>query len=154
MKGINSTIALFACFLILSCSNDEGTVTFSELSGKIDGIDFTVREATYDINQDNKLEFDIYSSESNDICFEIPDGVRIFFTSDNSVGRQDLFLDASSFEAFTVTLFNPATFNNIIATDGYLNVIENNADTITAELDINVDSDNFVKGQFTAILCN
>lgn len=140
--------------LFWSCGDDNDE-PLSNLNGNIDDIPFEAGDATFSNGPDNELVFNIYNNsfQSTDPCFIIPDGVRIFFSAQNTMDRQELFLDLQNFEGFTVTLFNPADFNNIIATDGYFQIVENDGMTITAELEAEVDDASKVVGQFSASLC-
>ena len=143
-------MSLFLAFM--SCSKDEPTVDL--LRGRINNMVFEAGHSIYSVLDDD-LQFNIFSSDfaSNAPCVDLPEGVRIFFNAKSTLEKQALFLDSSSFEAFTVTIFDENLSENIIITDGFLQISEIGDDLITAQLDIKAD-DTSIKGRFMASLCD
>jgi hypothetical protein len=144
-------LSILLFLTIMSCSKDEPTEDL--LRGTINNMAFETGQSTYS-ELDDDLQFNIFSNDftSNDPCVDLPGGVRIFFKAKSTLEKQDLFLDSSSFEAFTVTIFDENLSLNLIITEGSFQISEIEDDLITAQLDIKADNTS-IKGRFMASLC-
>ncbi len=154
MKRLLLLTSLSFMFLF-SCSDDSDSTPDELLNGKIDGIAFEMKTARYKVQTNGKLHFEIFNEGSSaiDVCGLIPGDIRVFFIAENTLEKQELFIDINTLEGFTVTLFNPDGANNIIAENGYVEIISINNDIIEAEMDVKVNNENFVKGRFEAVIC-
>lgn len=148
-------LSLCLTFSLLSCSDDDNTIG-SSVSGKINESTFEYKSARVSESLNGKLLFEIFNETAPNpgVCGFVPQDIRIFFSCEDTDERQDLFLDLNNFEGFTVTLFDPESANNIIATEGYFQITDRNALEISGTLDVRANSDSFVKGDFTARLCD
>gem|GEM_PF-780321 len=146
-------LSLSLLLTIFSCGKDEeeSAIVFG---GTINNNPFEIGQSTYSSFED-EFTFNIYSNAemSEDICNVLPEGTRIFFKAKNSFEKQELFLDLSSFEAFTVTILNFDENSDIIITDGSFQIIENDNDMIVADLMISSNNGTSLEGRFTASLC-
>ena len=149
-----SLLALLA-LLFASCGDDDEVPT-QDLSGMIDGISFNATTAVYEEEGNDRLSFKIISENvppSFEACNLIPGDLNIFFEADNTTDRQELYLDLINFEGFTITLSNPSEEQTYIVSSGYFKINSIDDNSLTAEMDISFDNENFISGSFEANLC-
>lgn len=148
-------LCLTLTFTMTACSDNENVMK-TILEGKIDGIPFEAKSASYIEDQDNKLFVEVFNlADTNGACsLSITSDVSIFFTCENTTDKQDLFVDFSSFEGQTVTMFNPDGSNNIIITEGYIQILDKTSTSLEVEMQLTQDGDNFASGVFTAEFCD
>lgn len=148
-------LSLSLTLVLFACSKDEPVAV--PLSGTIHNEAFEVGQSTYTEEEGERLQFYIFSDVelSDNPCSIFPQGIQIFFRADNTMEKQDLFLDFSSFEAFTVSIFfsNAQEDIDIIITEGSFQIIENNNGMITADLVLRSDDGTELDGRFIAELC-
>ncbi|MEQ9404929.1 MAG: hypothetical protein RIM99_15160 [Cyclobacteriaceae bacterium] len=169
MKSALKTTGMFLLSLSLlftiSCSSDdeqaEAAYDFIDQNaqGSIEGNDFNFGSGKIsDSNAENELFIKLYddSETFTDPCDALGLGefVNVFFSIPKEVGLYELTASFSiDEEGQTVTLFNPATFLNIVASDGAVEILTITAEQITGRIDARLDND-FVNGNFTAIFCS
>lgn len=148
-------LCLALTFTMTACSDDEDVMK-TNLEGMIDGIPFEAKSASYVEDSDNKLSVEVFNlAATNGACsLSITSDVSIFFTCENTTDKQNLFVDFSSFEGQTVTMFNPDGSNNIIITEGYIQILDKTSTSLEVEMQLTQDGDNFASGVFTAEFCD
>lgn len=152
-----SYLAMVICLIFISCEKEDidNSPGDGSLQGEINGVEFNMNAAKYEEISGDRLQFEIFAemSAADDVCDFSPSGYRVFFVCEDTDDRQDLFLDLQNFEGFTITLFEPANANNIIATEGYFEITARDGNLIEAVMDVTAVDDTFVKGSFVAELC-
>lgn len=150
----------FGLFLISCNKDDEARPAYEfkdqNLQGKIDGIDFNLGDGVVDLFNE-ELSFNLYSDqESTAACdlFRFGEFVQVFFTIPDETGLVELFINFSSGDGESVTMFNPDGSLNIIATVGAIEITEISQTTVSGRMDIKYDVNNYVNGNFTADFCN
>ncbi|MEQ8551384.1 MAG: hypothetical protein RIC06_15980 [Cyclobacteriaceae bacterium] len=146
--------------LLISCNkDDDGTPAYEfkdqNLQGQIDGIDFNLGDGAVD-SFNGELSFNLYSDqESTAVCelFGFGDFVQVFFAIPAETGVLELFINFSSGEGETVTMFNPDGSLNIIATVGAVDITEITETTVSGRMDIKYDGSSFLNGNFTVGFC-
>ncbi len=160
------TVALFASMVYFTaCSSDDegdtGGFSFVDQNaqGTIDGESFTLGEASAEDSFFSEGEFSIelYNSSEDitDVCdlFGFGDQVSVFFDIPAQVGVYELSFDLSNLEdGRTVTLFNPDGANNIIASEGAVEITEITATTVSGRIDAR-GSESSVNGNWSATIC-
>jgi hypothetical protein len=162
---ISSALILFFSFLI-SCGSDDSEDTGpsyefinQNTQGTIDGNSFDFGSGTVEVSpfDSNEFSLDLYddSETFTDPCelFGFGDFVNVFFSVPNAVGLYELSIDFSGGnESRTVTLFNPETVLNIIATEGAVEILSISDTELTGRIDVRA-GESFVNGNFTVVFC-
>lgn len=164
MRWKSVTILCLLCtsmVFIGACSDDEsdngnGGFEFIDqpLQGKIAGADWTFVIGSVIVSTFNSEEYRYSllstSIDNSELCDSFAHtGDRIFFFIPQEEGVFELSLDQS------VAMFDEENTDNIIATDGAVEILSIDRDTgvITGRIDARFDGNNFVNGNFTATLC-
>ncbi|MCP4459955.1 MAG: hypothetical protein GY816_18320 [Cytophagales bacterium] len=165
MKATNQLfvfLILLTGIILISCGKDDDPdpkIEFIDqaLQGKIDGLDFVygdalVKESFFNAGD---LSFEIFDEAETDAACDIitSDLPRVIFTIPNEIGLIELSLDMGSGDGQTITLYNPDGSMNVIMTEGALEILTITSTEITGRIDAQMDSDNFVNGNFTAGFC-
>ena len=142
------------CILFTGCKKDEEE-ELGPLSGMIEAKVFELGIATVDEVAD-EFYFDLFSNLETitDECTTTSTTIHSFFSLPKVVGKVDLDFDLFSLDGETITLFDPETFTNVIVSDGYVEIVEIRGNEVLVKIDADYDSDNFLKGEFTATICN
>lgn len=150
-----SVLSLILMLAFVSCSKEAEVVNTQNLTGMIDGIEFDAKSGTVVELFDDRLSFEIYNENVGglDPCGLLTQDIHIYFTCEKSTDRQELFLDFTTFEGFTVTLSNPEG-DKKIATQGFIELKSIEDDLVELTMDVQFDDDNFAKGEFAATVCN
>lgn len=161
MKKLIFAIATLT-LIFVSCSKDEektNSYTFIDqnLQGKIGGNawTFVAGNAEDSYFTEGNLSIDLYPSELDTPCGFIWDVDYVMFEIPKEVGIYELYFDLSSFDGYTVTLFETEGTMNNIATEGAVEIIsiDETSGTITGRMDVRADGDNQVNGNFTITYC-
>jgi len=148
---------LFLIALIcLSCNKEDDPNNNIQSDSLINGKVFEISSARYSMHTSGQLLIEAFGeiNDSSSICGEESSGLRLKFIAQNDTDRQELFIDTNNFEAFTIEMIDPALTNSIIASTGYFDIIEFNSEGFKAKIDITVDENSYVKGEFEASFCN
>lgn len=149
------SIVLFA----FSCSDDsDDTCDFStqNIQGKIKGVAWTLQGGKVELDPDGTYDVDLFGMDEDltgGVC-SIFIGLRdrVFFRNLPAVvGEYTLSSDFTT--GMTVTLYSTVTNENVIATQGCVNVANISADVVLLQFDIDVDADNSINGTATLDIC-
>ena len=158
-------LAMSILCLFTACGDDENDevsvdeCTTSEVSGTIDGDTFNFGSGRARLESSGSLDIRLFDSRETftDPCMASDEFVNLFGTLPSAeVGRIDLFLNVTAGEGQTLTFFNPEDFNNIIATNGFIELTAVNETTIDGILNIDDGLGNpvdFLCGSFTLNIC-
>lgn len=151
-------------FVFSSCGDDEENNDATECSnavasGSIDGKSFNFQAGTASDVSDG-VSFRMYSDDVTftDVCTFSSnfgdDAVNLFGTLPSAtVGRTALFLSPDFTDGYTITLFDAEDFNNIIATEGFIEVTEVTDTTISGFLKADAGGGDIVCGTFVLTRC-
>ena len=159
--SIRKLLFISSIIIFSSCSKDEDNGPAYEfldqdLQGTIDGEAFVFGDGIVS-SSDGELSFDLLSDmETESACeqFGFGDFVSVFFTIPEAEGIVELSLNLQSFEGQTVTMFNPETSLNVIATEGAVEITSITETSVSGKMDVKYDGENFVNGNFTAVFCD
>lgn len=151
--------ALSTC-LLFSCEEDEKGPKYEFedqlLQGMIDGVAYTYGEGSVDFYTEGKMSFDLYSDmETTSVCdmFGFGDYVVAFFSMNAEEGLTELKFSLDGSGSQTVTLFNPENTLNSIVTEGAIEITSITTTSVTGKMDIKMDKENYLNGNFTALVC-
>lgn len=161
------TTLTLSLFILASCGDDEKmkedetpSCTEANASGNIDGKPFNFQAGNAFDNSDGSVDIRLYSDEMviSDICTFNPsfgdNSVNIFGDLPSAtIGRIELFLEPDWSDGYTLTLFDEEDFNNIIATEGFIEITEVTDETISGILDVDAGGGDSVCGSFTLTRC-
>ena len=155
------TWSFVACVLIfLSCEEDKPTncLFFPEdLNGEINGTAWMYQGGIVEFRSDNMMSVDIFGMDEDltgvicDISFGATDNVS--FSIPSNVGDYALSLGMSGDNSQTVTMYDAETAQNIIVTDGCVQVTTIMETEVKIKFDITADADNFLRGEAILVIC-
>ena len=143
-----TTLGLAACG---PRSYGPGDIDDGTPSGTVDGASWTMVEASVSIDGTD-LDIDLYAEDVDECAFASTDLPQIMFSVPNEVGDYELYLQGL-FDGRTATFFVPPS-NNIIATNGLIQVRAVSATEVTIGLVIDGGDGNFLSGTFTTPICD
>ena len=120
------------------------------LTGKIAGVDWTLASGSAsEAFSDTEMSIDMFMEMDTNLCdFTSPDGNKVLFTIEKTVGEYELGLLKQ-----TVTMYDGTT--NFVAIKGAVEIlsVDEVAGTVEGRMDIKADNDNFLNGNFTLTWC-
>ena len=156
---------LIPCFFLIACGgdddDDDGGYIYSfknqNLQGIINGKSWTFidGEAEEDFFTAGKISIELGAVELTDPCNSFLEGLRVFFSVNNTIGIYELQFDFDNTDnSQTVTLFDPDDGNlNIIANQGAIEILTIEVDEITGRIDVYFDEETNVNGNFSVTYC-
>ncbi len=158
MKNLKFLPLLAICALVLfSCKDDTDSCEFSTttLSGKIEGNDWTFQGGSA-TNSNGELDVDLFGMDedlTNGPCgIFFGSSLTAFFSIPAEVGQYPLDFSFTS-GGQTVTLFDPSTANNIIVSDGCVEIVSITDTEAVLRFNIENDGNNFLRGEATLTIC-
>ncbi len=133
-----------------------------ELQGEIEGkvwrfVSGSARNHAF--GDSSEFSINLYAETDSNICRFSPTEDRVLFSIPK---EEEVFELSLSFtgeeESYTVTLFDVEATNNLIASQGAVQVIRIDSSTstksIVLDLDVRYNADNFVNGRCTIPICD
>jgi hypothetical protein len=164
MNKITKSIFLLLAGLAFSCGGDEDegydyNVLDRDAAGEIDHEAWVYGDGyaeVIDFGDGEELSIDLVLEQLQDGCdISILEGNSVFFYAPNEEGLYKLKLDLNNPEGNrTVTLWKEDGSVNYIATEGAVEILSITPTQVTGRLDVKVDNDTFVNGNFTISLCS
>ena len=159
MKNVIFTYLLFtAMALCISCGNNDEEIAPIEfkdqdLQGIINGKSWVYKIGRVVFDQ-NRLFMNIYEESSTDICNDFPSGNLVLFSIPNSRGYIELKVGDFN-TSQTVTLYDDSSIENIIATQGAIEILTIDLDNkiVTGRMDVRTLTGDFMNGNFTLDYC-
>lgn len=161
MKTLRLFPLLICILFAFSCEDDlpNSCLYFEEyLNGKIEGTVWDYETGIVEMRADNTMNIDLFGTDEVflttpcDVLFGITDNVSLNLPA--AVGDYSLVLDSSGGNNRTLTLYDAETSQNIIMTEGCVQVSRITETQIEMKFDVGDGaSENFLRGEATLEIC-
>lgn len=145
-------------------NNNNNTYSFlnQDLQGMIDGNAWTYTAGTFENSYWDSLEFDIDlfdttgANITGSICdvFSSSFDYKVMFSCPMQVGLYELNFDWTSGQTITLVDWTADPVNNIICSEGAIEIVSVNDSVLTGKIDARFDAASYINGNFTVTFCN
>lgn len=132
------------------------------LQGKIEGKEWRFiagAAKNHSFGDSTKFSINLYTETDSNICRIFPDEDRVLFSIPKKEEIFELNLSFSATEdSHTITLFDVEATNNLIASEGAVQVVKidstSGSPTVELKIDARYNEDNFINGTCKVSICN
>ena len=155
-----SLIIFLSILVCIGCGGDDEpemkTPEVTTLTGKVRGKDFTYGGARYGSISDDQYRVIAFndSRELVEPCDSNTEDIYIDFKPFKTMDRIEMDAAGISTGTTTITFRDPDIFQNIVVDrTGYYQITAETDSTLTIDMDVRFNDDNFLAGIFTAAKC-